>query len=114
MPDHDWLKTRAREMRRQPTVTERLLWALLRGHRLDGLKFRRQVPLGRYIADFACFSPRLIIEADGPTHENSAHDLERDAWLRGQGFTILRFRNADVDKAPERVLAEILRASGRK
>ena len=112
MPDREWLKSRAREMRRQPTETERLLWKLLR-HRGLGLKFRRQVPIGRYIADFACFSPRLIVEADGPTHEGSASDDERDGWLRGEGFAVLRFRNNDVLKAPEKVLAAIIAAGGR-
>src|SRR5271170_5710411 len=58
----------ARAFRRAPPATERMLWKLLRDRRLEGLKFRRQVPLGRYIADFVCLSCKLIVEADGPWH----------------------------------------------
>jgi very-short-patch-repair endonuclease len=98
----------ARRLRRAPPVTERLLWDLLRDRRLEGLKFRRQVPLGRYVADFLCPRHRLIVEADGPHHEDSLHDVERDAWLRSQGFRVLRFTNKTIQNAPDVVLAEIL------
>jgi very-short-patch-repair endonuclease len=87
------LRAFAKRMRHSPVVSERTFWRLLRDHRLEGLKFRRQVPIGRYVADFLCVRHRLIVEADGPWHENSAHDIERDAWLRGQGFRVLRFPN---------------------
>ncbi|MEI9963566.1 MAG: endonuclease domain-containing protein [Caulobacteraceae bacterium] len=72
-------------MRKAPAATERLLWDLLRDRRLADLKFRRQVPVGRYIVDFICFRHRLIVEADGPTHDDSHRDRERDAWLSSQG-----------------------------
>jgi len=85
----------ARKMRREPTLNERALWRLLRDRRLEGVKFRRQVPIGRYIVDFLSLRHRLIIEADGPTHEDSPHDLARDAWLRSQGFRVER-RDRDV------------------
>jgi very-short-patch-repair endonuclease len=98
----------ARRLRHEPPVTERLLWTLLRDRRLEGLKFRRQVPLGRYVADFLCPRHRLIVEADGPHHEDSLHDVERDAWLRSQGFRVLRFTNKTIQNAPDVVLAEIL------
>jgi len=102
----------ARRLRRAPPATERRLWALLRDRRLEGLKFRRQVPLGRYVADFLCPRHRLIVEADGPRHEDSLHDLERDAWLRGQGFRVLRFANQRIQDHPDAVLDEILNACG--
>ncbi|MDO8297169.1 MAG: DUF559 domain-containing protein [Caulobacter sp.] len=97
----------ARRMRREPTMNERRLWKLLRDRRLEGLKFRRQVPIGKYIVDFLCLRHRLIVEADGPTHVDSLHDAERDAWLAGQGFRVLRFPNAEVEMWPERVLDAI-------
>jgi very-short-patch-repair endonuclease len=101
----------ARRLRRAPPATERLLWTLLRDRRLDGLKFRRQVPLGRYVADFVCMRHRLIIEADGPYHEDSPTDETRDAWLRGQGFRVLRFTNKAIQDFPEAVLTQILAAT---
>ncbi|MBI1686225.1 endonuclease domain-containing protein [Caulobacter hibisci] len=103
----------ARHMRRAPVATERLLWTLLRDRQLDGLKFRRQVPLGRYIADFVCFRHRLIIEADGPHHDERDRDLIRDSWMREQGFRVMRFPNHVVHGDREAVLAAILAACGR-
>ena len=101
----------ARRLRRDPPATERLLWKLLRDRRLDGLKFRRQVPLGRYVADFVCLRHRLIIEADGPHHDDSPGDGVRDAWLRGQGFRVLRFSNKAIQDFPDAVLTQILTAT---
>ncbi len=103
----------ARHMRHEPVVTERLLWALLRDRKLDGLKFRRQVPIGRYIADFVCFRHRLVIEADGPVHGGRDQDQVRDSWLREQGFRVMRFPNRAVQDDREVVLAGILAACGR-
>ncbi|HRD29371.1 MAG TPA: DUF559 domain-containing protein [Caulobacter sp.] len=97
-------------MRRAPTLNERALWKLLRNRRLDGLKFRRQVPIGRYIVDFLCLRHRLIVEADGPTHDDSLRDQERDAWLAGQGFHVMRFANAEIERWPSRVLDAICAA----
>ncbi|MEO8926765.1 MAG: DUF559 domain-containing protein [Caulobacteraceae bacterium] len=74
------------------------------------MKFRRQVPVGRYIADFLCLRHRLIVEADGPTHEDSCYDLERDAWLRGQGFRVLRFPNSMIEQHRGDVLDAIVEA----
>jgi very-short-patch-repair endonuclease len=98
-------------MRREPTFTERKLWALLRNRRLEDLKFRRQVPVGPYVADFVCLSRRLIVEADGPMHDATA-DAERDAWLQGQRFQVMRFTNAMITLYPDQVLDEIRRAAG--
>jgi very-short-patch-repair endonuclease len=88
--------TRARRLRRASTVAERLLWAELRKLNLN---FRRQAPIGRYIADFAQRELRLIIEVDGPIHDEpdvALKDQTREAWLAAQGYRILRFRDLDV------------------
>ncbi len=84
-------QARARQLRAAMTDGERRLWSRLRGEQL-GVKFRRQHPLGRYIADFACLSPRLIVELDGSQHiERAGQDQVRDAFFRAQGFAVLRF-----------------------
>lgn len=108
----EWLQQRAKEMRREPVLYERRLWKLLRDRRLEALKFRRQVVIGRYIVDFVCLRHRLIVEADGPTHDGSLHDLERDAFLRGQNFRVLRFPNADIENRRNAVVATILAVVG--
>ena len=97
-------------MRKAPASTERFLWKLLRNSRLENLKFRRQLPIGPYIADFVCLRHRLIIEADGPWHDPQA-DAKRDAWLYGQGFRVLRFANAEITSNSAKVLAAILAAT---
>ena len=82
--------------RRTPTRAEDMLWRDLRGRRLDGLKFRRQVPLGPYVADFVCHEARLIVELDGPPHDDPAqrvHDARRTARLGLEGYRVLRFSN---------------------
>ena len=90
-------RLKARQLRRNATNVERLLWQKLRLWQLDGCKFRRQQPVGNYIVDFVCLERRLIVELDGGQHaENSEHDRARDEWLRDQGFVILRFWNNDV------------------
>lgn len=88
----------ARKLRREMTDAERALWRILRDRRFDRVKFRRQVSLGRYVADFLSYSARLIVEVDGSQHgeERSAHDLERTAWLESHGFRVLRFWNNEV------------------
>ena len=91
-----WLRARAKELRAKQTDTGCALWAQLRAGRLLGHKFKRQVPLGRYIVDFINFDGRLIVEVDGGQHANSVADQERDAWLRAQGFRVLRVWNSDV------------------
>jgi len=88
----------ARAMRREPTEAEDRLWQELRGRRLDKIKFRRQVPVGKYVADFLCAESRLIVEIDGSQHAESLHDQQRDADLKARGFRVLRFWNDDVMK----------------
>ena len=83
-------------MRRVPTESEELLWGALRGRRLDRIKFRRQVPVGRYIADFVCAEAMLVVEIDGSQHANSAYDIERAVTLKANGFRVLQFWNDEV------------------
>ena len=81
----------ARELRRGMTDSERKLWYGLRAEQL-GVKFRRQHPLGHYVADFACLAPRLIVELDGSQHAGqAAYDARRERFFQQQGFTVLRF-----------------------
>jgi very-short-patch-repair endonuclease len=101
----------AKRMRRSPTFTERRLWTLLRDRRLDGLKFRRQVPIGPYIVDFVSFTERIVVEADGPMHDATADRL-RDDWLQGQRFRVLRFPSDQITLHPDVVLDEIRRRAG--
>ena len=94
---------RARSMRRELTDAERRMWRTLRSRQFADLKFRRQLPIGNYIVDFACLNPRLIVECDGGQHADNRYDDERDAWLTSQGFRILRFWNTDILREPEHV-----------
>jgi very-short-patch-repair endonuclease len=91
-------KRRARSLRRNETEAERRLWGLLRSRRFDGCKFRRQVPIGKCIVDFVCFERRLIIELDGSQHADSAHDERRVAWLRNDGYRVLRIWNNELSE----------------
>ncbi|MGB0087328.1 MAG: DUF559 domain-containing protein [Rhodomicrobiaceae bacterium] len=100
-------KNNARRLRKDMTEAERKLWSILRKRKLTGLKFRRQVPIGPYVADFLSFESRLIVEADGGQHAEAWKDAERDAWLAAQGFRILRFWNSDVLNNPDGVLAQL-------
>lgn len=89
-----WIADRARSLRREQTPQERELWLHLRSRRLASFKFRRQVPIGRYVVDFVCFSARLIVELDGGQHgERRTHDVTRDAWLQARGFEVFRVWN---------------------
>ncbi len=90
------LLSHAKAMRSKPTEAERRLWSLLRGKRPAAFKFKRQQPIGPFIADFVNFEHRLIIEADGSQHIENESDAKRTAWLEGQGFTVLRSWNNDI------------------
>ena len=105
-------KARARAMRHTPTEAERTLWYALRDRRMQHVKVRRQAPIGPYIVDFLCIEHRLIIEADGERHAESAKDAARDAWLTRNGYKILRFWNRDILTAIESVLATIAATCG--
>jgi very-short-patch-repair endonuclease len=95
---------RARRLRRTATDAETKLWLLLRDRRLDGAKFLRQQPIGPYIVDFICRRRRLIVELDGGQHADNPNDVERDAWLRAQGYRVIRVWNNDMLQNPDGVL----------
>jgi very-short-patch-repair endonuclease len=97
----------ARGMRQSPTPAERKLWLGLRNHRLGGLKFRRQMPLGPFIADFYCPSAQVVVEVDGVSHIDSQTDERRDAWMSERGTRALRFSDKDVLTNFEGVLSAI-------
>lgn len=92
----------AKILRKRPTDAEKRLWRYLRGKQLEGFKFRRQEPIGNYVADFVCYEKRVIVEVDGSQH-SSEKDRERDKWFGGQGFKVLRFWNNEVLKNTEGV-----------
>ena len=101
---------RARRLRREMTLAEKLLWAELR--KLDA-HIRRQAPIGRYIADFACHETKLVIEVDSERHdlpESQFHDAVRTQWLMSQGYRVLRFRNGDIFEDLGTVVAGITAA----
>jgi very-short-patch-repair endonuclease len=95
----------ARALRQKSTDAEGMLWKHLRAKRFKDMKFRRQEPIGGYIADFVCYDKRIVIEVDGGHHlSNKAKDYQRDKWFRAQGFTVLRFWNHEVLTQTEAVL----------
>lgn len=103
-------RTRARTLRRELTKAEAAMWSMLRDLRPFGARFRRETPIGPYIADFAWLSARVVIEVDGDTHETEhgrRHDQRRDSFMRAQGFTVLRFDNLDVIEAADHVFMMI-------
>jgi very-short-patch-repair endonuclease len=105
--------SRARTLRRTETAAEQRMWEELRGSRLNGFKFVRQLPIGPYFADFACRSAKLIVEVDGATHGDAhevAHDEKRTLFLQAQGWTVYRVWNADVFKERNAVCDGILLA----
>ena len=101
---------RAKSLRRALTDQERKLWGALRDRRLGGFKFRKQQPIGPFIADFVCQERRLIVEADGSQHAESDSDAARDAFLNGKGYRVLRVWNKDVTYNLSGVLTAILAA----
>jgi len=98
----------ARRLRRDSTDAERLLWRRLRSRGIQGVKFRRQQPIGPYITDFVSFERRLVIELDGGQHIDDPADRTRDAWFAAQGYRVLRFWDNDVLRQPDAVLQAIL------
>jgi very-short-patch-repair endonuclease len=95
---------RARKLRREMTEAEIRLWQMLRLRQTEGYRFRRQVPIGRFIADFVCHAARLIVEIDGGKHDLlSDEEMSRAQFLEGQGYRVLRFWNNEVLDNPEGV-----------
>ncbi len=104
-------KNLARQMRKQPTDTEHLLWFELRNRQLNGFRFNRQVRIGPYICDFCCRNNKLIIELDGSQHAlNEGNDARRTEWLQQSGYSVLRFWNDEVAFERAAVLETILAA----
>lgn len=104
----------ARWLRQNLTDAERILWSRLRDLKQIGLHFRRQVPFGRYVADFCCHSAKLIVELDGDQHGADAaivYDADRTAYLNSRGYRVLRFANWEVMRELDRVLDNIVQAS---
>ncbi|MEJ0009211.1 MAG: endonuclease domain-containing protein [Alphaproteobacteria bacterium] len=100
----------AKKLRKQLTEAERRIWHHLRAHRFQGVKFKRQCPIGPYICDFVSLNHKLIIELDGGQHASATtYDRKRDSFLKEQGFRVLRFWNHDVLAETDGVLQEILR-----
>ena len=96
----------AKKLRTNQTDAEQKLWFYLRAHRFVNVKFKRQKPVGSYIVDFVSMEHRLVIEADGGQH-GSKKDEQRDAWLKMQGFTVLRFWNNEILQQTDAVLEKI-------
>jgi len=93
------LRSNARALRKNSTAAERWLWSELRDHRLNGMAFRRQVPIENYVADFVCHTAGLVIELDGGQHfsdEAEQADARRSAAIEAKGFQVLRFNNHEV------------------
>ena len=106
----EYRKQLARKLRHESTESEQLLWQLLRNNQLDNLKFRRQRPLARYIADFCCDHLKLIIELDGKGHQEEdqqSYDHERDHYLSTHGYTTLRLPSSLVIYNPQQALTQI-------
>ncbi len=107
------VQQRAKELRQQMTPTEKALWQRLRAKQLNGLKIRRQHPLGPFIADFYCAAHRLVIEIDGGIHKAQAErDQARTEQFEAYGYRVIRFSNEQVEQDVETVLAEIAAACG--
>ena len=103
------IRANARELRRNPTPAEAILWEAIRGRRLGGLRFRRQHQVGRFIFDFYCPSCNLVVEVDGGVHEHQAdQDAFRDEHVAQYGYHVIRVGNEEVYAHPPAVLERIL------
>jgi very-short-patch-repair endonuclease len=99
---------KARELRHDPSRAERICWELIRAHRMEGIKFRRQHPIGPYFADFACPSKGLIIEIDGDHHADQVEsDARRTAVMESLGWRVVRFAANEVVQNPEGIWAAV-------
>ncbi|MDZ4795203.1 MAG: endonuclease domain-containing protein [Bacteroidota bacterium] len=103
-----------RELRQSATKAEKILWEYLRNRRLDNLKFRRQHPIDKFIADFYCHEKKLVVELDGAVHDdkmNAQYDEARTYELKWSGIKVIRFRNSEVENNISFVLIEIRKAT---
>ena len=105
------VRKRAQELRRNPTPVEKMLWEHLLNRKLGRFKFRRQHPIGRFIADFYCHNAKLVVELDGELHARQVgYDVSRSLWFEERGIRVIRFLNIEVETKIETVIAEILTA----
>ncbi len=110
----DTQRDRAKQLRRTMTRAETLLWRYIKAGHLNGLQFRRQVPMGAYIVDFVSHAAKLVIEVDGLSHDFSSRlrqDQVRDRWLASRGYAVLRLTNDDVLSSLEGVTIIIAEAA---
>ena len=117
MPDRHYASKhmidRARFLRQTETPPEELLWLALRNGQIGGMKFRRQHPVGPFVADFYCHSAKLVVEVDGMSHDDKMiQDAVRSKYLESQGFHVLRMTNKDVMRDLDAVTREIARLGG--
>ena len=106
----DHMIGRARSLRKRMTKVERIIWQELRGKKLKGYYFRRQHPIGWYVADFYCAELNLVIEIDGPVHDKEQqklYDLKRDQFMIEQGLTVVRIKAGEVYENLDKVMARI-------
>jgi very-short-patch-repair endonuclease len=108
---HSPATERARELRNNMTKVEWFVWSRLRNRQLGGYKFRRQVPIGPYFADFACLSARLVVEVDGEGHTQE-RDERKTSFLEGRGYQVLRISVEQIDESMDSVMDTILVALG--
>ena len=105
------VRKRAQELRGNPTPGEKMLWEYLLNRNLGRFKFRRQHPIGRFIADFYCHNAKLVVELDGGLHARQVgYDRSRSLWVGERGIRVIRFQNIEVETEIENVIAEILMA----
>jgi very-short-patch-repair endonuclease len=103
------LQTKQKMLRHDMTEPEKRVWSALRGNRVMGLKFRRQVPIGPYVVDFFCLALGLVIEIDGDDHATKqAYDQRRTDFLEQQSYHVMRFGNHDVMKNMDGVVSSIV------
>ena len=112
LPYSKYLKTKARELRKKLTLSEKALWSRLRGKQLLGVQFYRQKPIGDYIVDFYAPKAKLVVEVDGSQHRTGDHvesDQKRDLYLSGMGLKVIRFNSREVLTNTDEVVQVIFR-----
>jgi very-short-patch-repair endonuclease len=103
-------KEKRRVLRRDAPPAEEILWARLRGRQLGGWKFRRQYSIAHFIADFCCVESKIVVEIDGPTHEEAEiYDRNRQEYLQSVGFQVVRFTNQLIYQELSNVLEHLLK-----
>jgi very-short-patch-repair endonuclease len=109
---HIWLREAARDQRWRATLPEQRLWGVLRSRQIEGLRFRRQHPIGPYIVDFLCAEARVVVEIDGSIHaEQREYDAQRDDYMQYLGYRVVRITADTVDRDLPRALG-VIRAAG--